>query len=65
MIYRCISKSPNVTREEISKQIGLSVRQIQKYMKRLSDLGMVKREGGRKNGRWIITDEDYEKFFDK
>ena len=64
-IYRCISKSPNVTREEISKQIGLSVRQIQKYMKRLSDLGMIKREGGRKNGRWIITDEDYEKFFDR
>lgn len=27
-IYRCISKSPYVTREEISKQIGLSVRQI-------------------------------------
>ena len=43
----------------------MSVRQIQKYMKRLSDLGMMKREGGRKNGRWIITDEDYEKFFDR
>ena len=64
-IYRCISMNPSVTREEISKHIGLSVRQIQKYMKRLSDLGLIKREGGRKNGRWIIIDEDYEKFFDR
>ena len=64
-IYRCISSDSHITRTQMAEHIGLSVRQVQKYLKRLTDLGLIVREGGRKNGWWKILDEDYEKFFDR
>ena len=41
----------------------LSLRQVQRYLKQLSDLNLIVREGGRKNGIWKILDEEYEGFF--
>ena len=49
----------------IAENIGLSARQVQKYMRRLQDLNKIQRIGGRKNGEWKIIDEDYEGFFDR
>lgn len=34
-------------------------------MKRLSDLNLIAREGGRKNGIWKILDKDYDDFFER
>ena len=44
----------------MAESIGLSTRQIQKYLKRLQELGKITRVGGRKMGEWKIIDEEYE-----
>ncbi len=49
----------------MAESMGLSSRQVQKYLKRLQELGRITRMGGRKIGEWKIIDEDYEGFFDR
>ena len=64
-IYKLISQDPHVSAAQIAASIGLSTRQVQKYMKRLQDLNKIVRVGGRKTGEWKIIDEEYEGFFDR
>ena len=64
-IYKLISLNPQISAMQIAESIGLSARQVQKYMKRLQDLQKISRIGGRKMGEWKITDEEYEGFFDR
>ena len=49
----------------MSKELGVSDRQIKKYLQRLTELKLIERQGGRKNGLWKITDEDYERIFER
>ncbi len=64
-IYKLISLNPNISIDEIAVNASLSTRQIKRYLKKLTDLGLITRTGGRKVGSWLITDEDYEGFFDR
>ena len=64
-IYKLISQNPHISAAQIAESIGLSARQVQKYMKRLQDLKKIARIGGRKTGEWKIIDEEYEGFFDR
>lgn len=64
-IYKLISKQPQITIAQMAEEIGLSSRQIQKYIRRLTALNLIVREGGRKNGMWKILDDDYEGFFNR
>ena len=48
---------------QMSENMGISLRQVQRYLKQLSDLKLIVWEGGRKNGIWKILDEEYEGFF--
>lgn len=64
-IYRLISQNPQVSAAQMAESMGLSARQIQKYLKRLQELGKIARVGGRKMGVWKIIDEEYEGFFDR
>ncbi len=64
-IYKLISKNPKISAVQMSESMGLSPRQVQKYLKRLQELGKITRIGGRKMGEWKIVDEEYEGFFDK
>ena len=64
-VYKLISTNPKITIPEMSLNIGISERQVRKYLKRMTDLNMIIREGGRKNGSWKIIDKEYEGFFDK
>lgn len=65
IIYKLISEKSGITIKEMSEHIGISDRQVRKYVKRLTELNMITREGGRKNGEWKIIDEEYEGFFDR
>ena len=49
----------------MADSIGLSARQVLKYLKRLQESGKIARVGGRKMGEWKIIDEEYEGFFDR
>lgn len=62
-IYKLISQTPQINATQMSENMGISLRQVQRYLKQLSDLNLIVREGGRKNGIWKILDEEYESFF--
>ena len=64
-IYKLISVNPQVTIVDMAKRLGVSDRQIKKYLQRLTELKLIERQGGRKNGCWKITDEEYGKIFEK
>lgn len=64
-IYKLISQMPQINATQMSENMGFSLRQVQRYLKQLSDLNLIVREGGRKNGIWKIVDEEYEGFFNR
>ena len=64
-IYKLISMNPKVSTAQMADSMGLSTRQVLKYLKRLQELGKIARAGGRKMGEWKIIDEEYEGFFDR
>lgn len=64
-IYKLISQNPQISAVLMSESMGLSPRQVQKYLRRLQELGKIARVGGRKMGEWKIVDEEYEGFFDR
>lgn len=65
IIYKLISSNPGITIVEMAANIGVSDRQVRKYLKRMTDMKFIVREGGRKNGMWRIIDGDYEDFFER
>ena len=65
MIYKMISSNPGITIAEMAANIGVSDRQVRKYLKRMTDMKFIVREGGRKSGTWRIIDGDYEDFFER
>ena len=65
IIYKMISSNPGITIAEMAANIGVSDRQVRKYLKRMTDMKFIVREGGRKNGKWKIIDGDYEGFFER
>lgn len=62
-IYKLISQMPQISAAKMSENMGISLRQVQRYLKQLSDQNLIVREGGRKNGIWKILDDEYEGFF--
>lgn len=62
-IYKLISQTPQINATQMSENMGISLRQVQRYLKQLTELNLIVREGGRKNGSWKILDDDYEGFF--
>lgn len=62
-IYKLISQTPQICAAQMSENMGISLRQVQRYLKQLSDQNLIVREGGRKNGVWKILDDEYEGFF--
>ena len=59
-IYRFVSEKPNITTIEMAERMGLSKRQLLRHIKRLTDMNLIVREGGRKTGVWRIIDKDYD-----
>ncbi len=60
-ILEIIVKNPNVTREELSAEIGITLEGIKKQLKKLLEQGVLIREGSRKAGYWRIMTNDNEK----
>lgn len=47
-------ENANVTTTEMAKRLGIDRRNVQEHIKKLHGLGLLRREGGRKNGRWVV-----------
>ena len=42
-------------KQEFSEKIGKSQATVQRYIKHLMELGLIRREGSNKNGRWVVV----------
>lgn len=49
-----IQKSPSITTGELAQKIDVKFRTLQRYISQLQSLGVLTREGGRKEGHWVI-----------
>ena len=63
VIYRLITSNPKVTTAQMADKLNISTRQVQKYLKRLTEQNLIVKEGSRINGSWKILDEEYTDFF--
>ena len=62
-IYKLISSNPKTTTVQMAEKLNVSTRQVQKYLKRLTEQNLIMKEGNRINGSWKILDEEYTSFF--
>ena len=63
VIYKLISSNPKTTTIQMAEKLNVSTRQVQKYLKRLTEQNLIVKEGNRINGSWKILDEEYTDFF--
>ena len=60
MILELISKNPKITTEEMIKATKLTRRGIEYQLAKLKQEGIIKREGSRKTGYWVIIRKNVE-----
>lgn len=58
IILRLLKDKPEISAAEISKQLGISVRAVEKQFASLREKGKIKREGFPNGGKWIVISED-------
>ena len=55
-IIEALKKFPEYTAVDLSESVGISRRNIEANIKKLKDLGILVREGSRKDGFWKVVD---------
>jgi ATP-dependent DNA helicase RecG len=55
-ILELIALQPTITTADLSERIGISTRNIEANIKKLKDIGLLEREGAKRNGKWIVRD---------
>ena len=55
-ILNLIKENPFITQEELSKIIGITRKSVISNMKKLQDVGLIKRIGADKNGYWQLEE---------
>lgn len=53
-ILSLLKEFPEITRERLAEEVGLSVRGVEKNLAQLKAAGKIRRIGGRKGGYWEI-----------
>ncbi len=54
IILELLQDSPTLSATELSQKTGMTSRTIQRDLADLQEKGILSREGGRKEGRWIM-----------
>ena len=54
-ILKLLGDFPEITRESLAAEVGLSVRGVEKNLAQLKSAGKIRRIGGRKGGRWEVV----------
>ena len=49
--------NPSLTATDMADRLGISQRAVEKQIKKLKDMGVISRQGSRKNGLWVINKE--------
>ena len=56
-IMDAIMENPNISLDELSDKMGISRSGVRWNIDKLKRDGRIKREGGRKNGRWVVIEK--------
>ena len=54
-ILDLLKQYPDITRERLAREVGLSVRGVEKNLAQLKSAGKIIRVGGRKGGHWEVV----------
>ena len=57
-IIELLIERPDVTAEQLSVAVGITKRRVEANISQLKKLGLVEREGARKNGRWVVKNTE-------
>ena len=57
-ILKVIIDNPFYNRKELSEIFGRTEEGIGYYLKKLTKTGIIKREGAKKNGKWVVIDRE-------
>lgn len=57
MIIKMIQKNDTITIDEMIQKTNVSSITIKRDLSELQELNVIKREGGRKQGRWVIIEK--------
>ena len=49
---------PYITTSELAQKTGIKFRTLQRYVSQLQAAGIIIREGGRKEGKWVIINKE-------
>jgi len=60
VILGLIKENPSLSASEMSQKTGMVTRTIQRDLASLHEKGILIREGGRKDGKWVIIIENKE-----
>lgn len=55
-LLNILRENPRISREDMAGKMGLSVSTVASVLNSLKSEGVVSREGGNRNGRWIVRD---------
>ena len=55
VIYLSIKDKPNISRKELAAVTGISLKNTQKHLNKLKELGLIKRIGSTRSGYWEIV----------
>ena len=56
-LLRFVKENPNATQIEIAKHIGKSERTVKRMTPALIERGILERENGKRNGKWVVKCE--------
>jgi predicted HTH transcriptional regulator len=53
-LIKAISDNPAITYDNLAALLSMPRRTVSREMKKLQEIGILEREGSRKNGRWLL-----------
>lgn len=54
-IIHLIEKTPDTTMQQMAEALSITYRAVRRDVDYLQEIGIVSREGGRKEGHWVIN----------
>lgn len=55
-LLKIIAGNPSITQVQLAEKMGVTDRTIKRKMKLLQEKGLIQREGGKRNGKWIVLE---------
>ena len=53
-LMNLLKEEPGITRAYAAERLGISESSVYRELKRLEETGKIRREGSKKNGRWVV-----------